>query len=336
METFDRFKKVFICGSKSCNKYLEKPVTLPCGFTICQEHIKSNDDDLENEYVTFKCVVCEDEHTVSKFLAINQLVSELIENDVHLSQEQKELKANITKLEDFLLDRMKDSPEEHICVYFSNLKNKIDSHRKKSIQSIHKRSDELIKELSETEQRFKDNLKSNLKVPEFETEKIEKYKETLRNPNVNLSEVSEMVEKLKSSVLDFQYEIKMFKSSLTMNKIVSFEPNNCINSFGKLDTKLDKNRSEATFQLVLNEFSKFKESKQERRSQRTCFVGNAPWKIEAQSTQLDDGHFDLGLHLICNKKISPYVDWSISVQYELRILHLTNLQKNVAESIAFS
>ncbi len=197
MEIFDRFKKVFICSSKSCNKYLEEPVTLPCGFTICQEHIKSNDDNSDNKNYTFECVVCKNQHTVSKFLAINKTVSDLIESDVQLSQEQKELKANITKIEAILYDHLKECPEVYIFDYFSNLKNKIDSQRKKSIQSIHKRTDELIKELNETETKCKVNLRTKIKVLEFETQDIIKHKEALRNPNLNLCEINEMVEKLK-------------------------------------------------------------------------------------------------------------------------------------------
>jgi hypothetical protein len=334
MEKFDHLKKVFICSSKSCNKYLEKPVTLPCGFTVCQEHVKSNIDDLENENHTFECDVCNDEHTVTKFLAINQMVSDLIENDVQLSEEQIELKDNITKIEAILVDHLKDSPEEYVYDYFSNLRNQIDLHRDMSIQSIHKRSDEMIKQLNETEQRCKANLKNKLNVPEFETQIIAQYKDALRNPNLNLSEVNEMVEKLKSSVLNFQDQLKMFKSNLTMNQIINFVPNYQIlfDSFGKLEIKIEEGLSEASFQFVLNEFSNFKESKESRWSQRTCFVRNAPWVIKAKSIEKDNGDFYLGLYLFCNNNTSLSDEWSFSVQYELRILHLTDLQKNIVGS----
>ena len=200
MKKLDDFKKVFICNSKSCNKYMEKPVTLPCGFTVCQEHIKSNDDRSEKENYSFKCQVCNNEHTVSKDLAINQSVSELMENDIHLSQEQKELKANITNIEAILFDHLKNCPEVYIHDYFSNLRNQIDLHREKSIQTIHKRSDEMIKELNETENKCNDNLKTKIKVPKFDTQDINKNKEAVRSPNVNLSEINEMLEKLKSNI----------------------------------------------------------------------------------------------------------------------------------------
>ncbi len=246
-----------------------------------------------------------------------------------MSEEQTELKENIAKLEAILFEHFKNSPEVYIYDYFSSLRNKIDLHREESIQSIHKRSDELIKELNEIEQKCNDNLKNKLNVPEFETQDIAKYKETLRNPNVNLSEIREMVENMKTSILNFQDEIQMFKSDLTMNQIISFEPNDCIDSFGKLDIKIDDGPSEASFQFVINNFSKFKKSKESRWSQRTCFVRNAPWTIQAESTQLDNGSFDLGLFLCCDKDSSSSDEWSISTETEFRILHLTDLQKSV-------
>ena len=176
MEKFEFLKKIFICSSKSCNKYLDKPVTLPCGFTVCQEHIKSNVDYSEQENYTFKCQVCNDEHTVSKNLAINQSVSELIDNDIHLSEEQKELKANIKNIEAILFDHLKNCPEEYIYDYFASVRNNIDLHREMSIQKIHKRSDELIKELNETEQRCYDNYKNKIKDPIFDNQDIAKCK----------------------------------------------------------------------------------------------------------------------------------------------------------------
>jgi hypothetical protein len=114
-----------------------------------------------------------------------------------LSEEQKELKKTISEIETILFDHFKDSPEEYIYDYFASVRNKIDLHREKSIETIHKRSDELIKELNEIEQRCKANLKAKLIVPEFEAQDIAEYKEALREPNVDLSEVNEMIENLK-------------------------------------------------------------------------------------------------------------------------------------------
>ena len=113
-----------------------------------------------------------------------------------------------------------------------------------------------------------------------------------------------------------------------MNQIINFEPNDCIDSFGKLDFKIDESRPEATFQFVIDEFSKFKKSKETRWSQIPCIVRNAPWKIDAKPVQVDNGDFDFSLYLHCNKDRSSHNEWSISIQYEFRILHMTDLQKN--------
>jgi hypothetical protein len=335
MSSYNSLNTLFVCSSKACQKYLEKPVTLSCGVTVCKEHItiigkRKRSNKYSSNNFEFNCDFCNIRHVLPKMLLINQIVSELIVRDVHLNNEQKDLKANITRLE-ALLSSHKNSPDEFIFDYFASVRNKIDLHREKSIETVHKRSDELIKELNAIEQRCKANL-TKIKVPRFQTQDIAKYKNALRNPNLNLFEINEMIEALKSSVLNFQEEIKMFESKLTMNQIINFEANDRIDSFGKLDIKIDDGPPEATFQFVLNEFSKFKESQVERRSNRNCIVRNAKWTIHAKLNQLDNGDFDLGLSLHCKKDSSSSDVWSISAEIEFRILHIKDPEKNFVGS----
>jgi hypothetical protein len=136
----------------------------------------SCNDELENPMFDFDCDICNMKHVLPKMLPINQIVSELIVNDVHLNKEQKELKANITKLDDLLSSHDQSNPDEFIFDYFGSLRNKIDLHREKSIETIHKRSDELIKQLNEIEKICFDNLKRKIKIPEFNTKDIAKHK----------------------------------------------------------------------------------------------------------------------------------------------------------------
>ena len=50
-----------VCPLNSCQLYLEKPITLPCGFTICQNHIENFKNSNFNE---FECVLCYEKHTI--------------------------------------------------------------------------------------------------------------------------------------------------------------------------------------------------------------------------------------------------------------------------------
>ena len=143
-----------------------------------------------------------------------------------------------------------------------------------------------------------------------------------------------MIEKLRSSALDFQNEIQKFKSSMIMNQIISFEPNDCIESFGNLDIEIDESRSEASFQLVIDDFSKFKESHKARVSQN-CYVRNVPWKIQANSIRCENGSFNFGIYLRCQKDRSSPVDWSISTNFEFSILHMSDRDKNFVRGNIF-
>jgi CRISPR/Cas system CSM-associated protein Csm4 (group 5 of RAMP superfamily) len=63
--------------------------------------LKSNENDESSQNVNFKCDVCDKEHSISSnCFESNQIVSALIDNNIHLSEEQKELKENIKKIED--------------------------------------------------------------------------------------------------------------------------------------------------------------------------------------------------------------------------------------------
>ena len=91
------------------------------------------------------------------------------------------------------------------------------------------------------------------------------------------------------------------------------------------------NRAEATFQLCIRDFSKFKESKGSRMSPEPCIVRNLPWKILAMSKQLINKEFALGFFLQCNAE-SDSNRWLISAAAELRLLHNTDPKKNVVKS----
>lgn len=61
-----------------------------------------------------------------------------------------------------------------------------------------------------------------------------------------------------------------------------------------------ESRAEATFQLVINNFTKFKENKENRLSPTPCIVRNLPWKILAMAKQMPNREMALGFFLQCN------------------------------------
>ena len=88
-----------------------------------------------------------------------------------------------------------------------------------------------------------------------------------------------------------------------------------------------ESRSEATFQLELNNFSKFKESFETRSSSIPCIVGDLGWKIQAISLWDKDEDFVLGFFVQCaNERNSP--NRSISATVELKLLNLKNKEQS--------
>jgi hypothetical protein len=243
--SFDLVKPVFVCASKSCQKYLNTPVTLPCGSTVCREHLEPAGSPIEN--VKINCDLCEIEHNIpAKYLAFNHTLSDLMEKDIHLSPEQKEIKANVVQMEAILMEHEKSklaNPEEYIYDYFANIRNKIDLHRGKSIESIHKRYEELIEELDKIEKDCIANNDVNMRQLTFKTQEIVTYKEFLRDPDVGKFKndvewgklINPLVAQVKTSLLDFQSRIQAYKSELLMNQTIDFESDDNIKTFGSLN-----------------------------------------------------------------------------------------------------
>jgi len=94
----------------------------------------------------------------------------------------------------------------------------------------------------------------------------------------------------------------------------------------------DESRAEATFQLVIEDFTKFKENKESRLSLQPCIVRNLPWKILAMSKQTNNREFALGFFLQCNAE-SDSTRWSVCAVAELRLLHKNDPEKNFVKKI---
>lgn len=99
----------------------------------------------------------------------------------------------------------------------------------------------------------------------------------------------------------------------------------------KLISLMVGSRAEATFQLCIRDFSKFRESKENRLSAEACIVRNLPWKILAMSKQLNNKEFVLGFFLQCNAD-SDSNRWSVAATAELRLLHASDSTKNLVKS----
>ena len=74
-----------------CKKIYTKPIVLPCGDTICQEHLKEKSVIKQNK---FQCKVCSQEFNLNEnqLTRPNKLVDNLLEKEMYLNNEEKALK----------------------------------------------------------------------------------------------------------------------------------------------------------------------------------------------------------------------------------------------------
>ena len=105
-------------------------------------------------------------------------------------------------------------------------------HRESSIETIHKRSDALIQELNDIEKECNAIYVSQMQQLTFNTQEIVDFKEFVRKPTINLQEINQILAKATSTISDIQRRIDSFKSELTMNRSIIFEPHDRITSFG--------------------------------------------------------------------------------------------------------
>lgn len=83
---------------------------------------------------------------------------------------------------------------------------------------------------------------------------------------------------------------------VNQNELISFS------SIKKEIIENELNKDEITFQLVVNEFIKFKENKERRVSPTPCIARNMPWNIVARSNLNNNQECSLGFFLQCDPK----------------------------------
>ena len=83
---------------------------------------------------------------------------------------------------------------------------------------------------------------------------------------------------------------------------------------------------------MINDFSKFKESRESKLSTQPCIVRNLPWKILAMSKNINNREYALGFFLQCNAD-SESTRWSVCATAELKLLHVSDPEKNLVKKI---
>ena len=282
------FKELLTC--KVCNKYLKDPVALPCeeiAQSVCKEHVDQYI--VEKDANSYDCQLCNQKHVIPENgFPLNEYAIGYFQMNLHLDEKSKEASELIDKLGSSLneLAVLNNDPDNYVFNHISEIINKIDLERERLIAQIHEKSDDMINKLKAFREECKANLhkldelieQNKVLVEELEMAR-DIWKEELRIPDLDQKLVDEMITNTKELLEDNKYTCTELKIRALNGKDWSFSPKNLqINNdtFGELKFVC----SEATFQFVINEFSKFKESNDLHYSP-SCKVANLPWKISA-------------------------------------------------------
>ena len=177
MFKIDQIKHLFDCCQ--CNLLLVDPVTLPCGYNVCERHIIY--ELLGNDNNKLKCQFCPRDHPIPEDgFIVNKQIQKALDiklNTLKLNpvyDECKnmimEAKENVTKIES--LER---NAESYIYEYFEDIKRKVDLRREDLKMKIDTCSDELIKSIESNQLNC---IKLSKEVDRL-TSDIEKFKQEL-------------------------------------------------------------------------------------------------------------------------------------------------------------
>jgi hypothetical protein len=225
-----------------CSKIFKNPIVLPCGDSICGEHLDERGVVKANK---IKCKKCNDEFGVkdNDFKSNNEL-KKLIES--HFSEEERSLKQeledSIRKFFEFYdqFDQNKTQLESDIFEHFQEMRFKIDEQREELKKKIDDISLAMIDETQIYEAIYLNGLKekfsssNDCKSLEAELSKIE---ETFRNPNLLIQTIREMQRNQEESLKSIQFKLnQMAKIKDNVMETHFFMPN--LSSFDQNSTSL--------------------------------------------------------------------------------------------------
>jgi hypothetical protein len=228
-----------------CSKIFKSPFVLPCGDTICEEHLNESNV-LKNNSI--KCQSCKETFEVkdNQMLRSNTTVQKLISNERFLSYEEKSKKKSLEdSIENFsqLNEQLQESKNifDLDCHnHFQEIRRKIDVQREELKDQIDKISLAMIDELKLIEATYSNRIKEfHVVVYDLEKEK-NILNETFRDVNLLISSINQLqvkqdeaVSRLKSNL----NEISQMKTFLSESN--DFKPNLSFNrdSFGLLSTQ---------------------------------------------------------------------------------------------------
>lgn len=207
---------------KYCQERLENPVVLPCGETICEEHIREEDEQIE-------CKICCKKHEIPvSGLTRNKLVARLIEatqQSSHHKSHGVKVKApkhgqeTLNRVEKLLQDYQQFNSTRVVQIYdfFGKLTNQVDIIRE---ENNHTLTDDVYSKISEYRNEcnsrnadFDEPMEKNIK-------DLNDFVDNLSSPKLDEHQIRKIETKLHST--KYAEQLESMKSKLLLGKTVEF------------------------------------------------------------------------------------------------------------------
>jgi hypothetical protein len=235
----DKLKSTLTCSY--CSKLYKDPIELPCTHNLCKEHLVEN---------KIECAECKQHfETKDNDFKLNNLVKKLLDEHVHLSNEEVSLKKQIEDSIRTLFQMYEqftfNTPTLDLDVHqhFTEIRRNIDLHREKLKQKIDDIYMEIIEKTKNFEATYLKSLEDKLyaSLKSYETTSLEQsLKETdesFRNPNLLIESIRDMQRNQETAIAELK--LKLDEQSQVKDELIKmneFKPNLSFSqdSFGQL------------------------------------------------------------------------------------------------------
>lgn len=217
------------CGQ--CRQLLHSPVVLPCGNSICREHVTTCVEP------SLYCLSCQSDHEIPEAgfcpnRALEQIISTRIRNFKYPEDYVKSIESCNVSL--MVLKQMKDkldlSAENYITKMYDEMRNKIELKRETFKLTVADDYDKLAHNLDIFKQDCLDNIDKHGDL----IEEVKKLKDNLKKRLKESDKTSDMVAILKDSQ-QLEAKFKELKDALMRNKLHLYRKQ--MIQFAKIDFK---------------------------------------------------------------------------------------------------
>jgi hypothetical protein len=290
-----------------CSKIYKDPIVLPCGDSICREHLSDKDVLKVNR---IKCKKCNKEYGVknNEFKSNNEL-NQLLESQSYFTEEEIVLKQvleeSIQKFFEFYDEfaQKKTQLDKDTFDLFQELRFQVDEHRERLKEKIDDIVLAMIDRIKKHEEAYLKNLKENTLVFDYSKSLVDELagvEETFRDPNLLIQSIKEMQEKQEESLKDIQLKLNEIKEvNYHLKATNEFMPNSSL---------FDQNETSTLFgSIKLEEYSNTNSFKGEIiKDEQQClelinlceFSPNDKWSLLYRATR--DGFGSDVFHTRCD------------------------------------